>query len=164
MRKSYLVGQQFNKWFVISEAKSTSKKRRWLCRCDCGREQIVLGHTLQSGSSRGCLSCRAQCRKGNLNSNWKGGKWKSKDGYVNVPLGLKYEDGYIAEHRLVMQKFLGRELQYKETVHHKNGIRHDNRLENLELWSSHHPSGQRVSDLIQHAKEVLRCYEPEALR
>ncbi len=62
------------------------------------------------------------------------------------------------QHREVMKKKLGRDLISGENVHHINGVRHDNRPENLELWSTFQPPGQRVDEKIEWAKEFLALY------
>jgi hypothetical protein len=82
----------------------------------------------------------------------------NNNGYVVefVPGHIQSDaDGKAMQHRRIMADSIGRKLYDFENVHHKNGIRSDNRLENLELWITRQPYGQRVSDQIEWAKWIL---------
>lgn len=85
----------------------------------------------------------------------------SKDGYHVVKLA----HGRSARmHRVIMERKLGRPLRDTENVHHKNGVRNDNSLENLELWVKTQPCGQRVEDKVAYAISLLLDYPEFAER
>jgi len=113
-----------------------------LCQ-DCGNPS--------SRNSPRCWGCHSENRR----------KWRTdKHGYVVSSKKGKH----LSQHREVMKAHLGRELLPDENVHHKNGIRDDNRIENLELWSRLQPTGQRVVDKTEWAIAWLKQYAPEVLK
>lgn len=101
-------------------------------------------------------------------SNWKGGVNRHAAGYLKqLAKGHPAADknGYVMQHRLVMETVLGRFLGRNERVHHKNGVRDDNRPENLELWNVEHkdPPGVRTLDQVYNLATKLSAEDRKAL-
>ena len=111
-------------------------KRLVICPV-CGKERLVYGERIKSdGRCRSCFQLRER------NPQWKGGRIRTPQGYIMIRLektspfyGMAKNTSYVCEHRLIMAQKLNRPLLKGEKVHHSNGIRDDNRLENLELIS-----------------------------
>ncbi|MEW5956636.1 MAG: HNH endonuclease signature motif containing protein [Chloroflexota bacterium] len=136
---------------------SRRNKERVPVKCgNCGCERIVHAATFRKETYTGlCLSC---VNTGSGSNAWRGGRISDGHGYIRVKV---YPDhpfyatmataaGYILEHRLVMAEHLGRPLENNEIVHHKNGNKTDNRIENLELFVSFQEHGKAAQQRHPH--------------
>lgn len=153
-------------WYLISE-KTGSRTKAIVKKCmGCNEVYLTLKQRFNNPvspnagkfCSRDCASRTTgghRGRKGELSHRWKGGRRESGKGYVELfcpehPSLKGTKRKYVREHRLVMETKLGRILDKWEEVHHLNGIRNDNRIENLELWVRSHPAGVRFEQAIKH--------------
>lgn len=153
-----LKGMNFG-WLTVLEflGKNVHGHSTWRCRCECGEIREVTSSNLLGKITKSC----GRCARINPQNN-KGGKRMTANGYVELTMpehpNARGRNGCVFEHVVVMSNMIGRPLTSKETVHHKNGIRDDNRPENLELWTSDHPSGQRAADLLEFADQIIEKY------
>lgn len=155
-----LTGQTFGSLRVVERGLNNSHGLAcWWCECQACHDRkrvLVQGPHLRRGHTRSCGCIWAGAVTA---ANQKRRHGFICDGYRRIGV-----DGrYMFEHRIVVERDLGRALESYETIHHKNGNRTDNRLENLEVWNSQQPHGQRVEDKVAWAVEILRRYAPELL-
>ena len=114
------------RWFQPSSRHLRCPACRSRDLCQCGQPK--------QGKSATCANCRTVA--GSSNGRWRGGRTRHKAGYLMLWAPSHPRSGkgqYVFEHILVMERILGRYLLLAESVHHRNGVRDDNRPENLEL-------------------------------
>lgn len=137
-----------------------------------GISQTVIATVLKTNQNmisrvmreNGILPYRSQHARGEKHGSWKGGKHINVGGYYEVLLepsdpmfSMRNRQGYTPEHRLVMAKKLGRPLARNETVHHINGDKLDNRLENLQIRKGNHGNGQVYCCADCGSRNIMQC-------
>lgn len=148
MKAIDLTDRQFGRLTIIrpvwQDTNTRKNIKKWECQCECGNILRTFTNALVSGKIRSCGCLR-----------YKGGKLNNY-GYKSIY--SRELRKYVQEHRVLYEQHYGIKLQPHQTVHHKNGIRDDNRVENLELWDSRHPKGQLVSDKLTHYFDIVKEY------
>jgi hypothetical protein len=131
-----LAGLTFGRLVVSAYAEKRGKLHYWLCRCECGTTKTVEGWALRKGITQSC-GCRQReivSKRGPAHWHYRGGKSHDANGYVTIT-----SKGHVGtgrrEHRVVMERYLKRSLNRDEIVHHRDGDKTNNAIENLEVMT-----------------------------
>jgi len=154
---NYVQDEAGQWWHLVGARRARTRARIAECQRCGGRFLTSIYHASPYCSkSCGLLASNAANPGrfgGSRGGNWRGGRRVLPNGYVEIwdpEAAQRHRPGtkkpYVLEHRLVMEEKLGRALLPGENVHHINGIRDDNRPENLELWVKKQPPGQRAHE------------------
>jgi hypothetical protein len=133
-----------------------------VCCENCGKELLRYPLRITRGNSFCNLKCKHEWQKGKFvgadSPSWKGGRIVSKEGYIEIHLSTHHrakQNGFVFEHILVAEKKYGREIMRGEHIHHLNGIKDDNRPENLVvLTNSKHDKFSRIHGLQERIREL----------
>lgn len=169
-----LTGQKFGRLTVQNMSEVKNGVVYWNCVCECGRFVIVPTGHLKSGHTKSCGCLQSEISRKLALKHIAGKKKVSKNGTLPkriCQLGyVRMHDnehprsdkgGFVFEHIWVYEKFLGRMLVNSENIHHINGNKSDNRIENLELWDTSQPPGQRKGEKAEfYLKYISSLQEP----
>ena len=154
---------------MINFDKRCKNKEVWRCHCGCktdiakynrnGLIYYAAGH----GKKGKRYPNENRNQQGNKNNNYKGGRIIDSFGYIQIeckghPRATK-KGNYVKEHILVMEKHLGRYLTKYERVHHINGNKSDNRIENLKLMTHGEHSSFHRKEELKHGKKHFKRHE-----
>lgn len=160
-----LTGQRFHRLTAIRPTnRRIGGNIIWECRCDCGRIVLVRSQHLIRGEQKSCGCLRRdkstslhQGQRGPRNKNWKGGRSVQRGGYIRIynPNHPHHNvNGYVFDHRLVMERILGRHLKPGEVVHHIDGNPANNSPGNLRLFpnqsahTAHHRKVEKLKEEV----------------
>jgi hypothetical protein len=160
--------QEGDKVTGILIGKNTRSRYIWRICADCGKGRWELIVKNNPRYLR-CRDCADKYYRGKHSHGWKGGRWQSSDGYiwVYVPLDDFYhsmchnKNNYVMEHRIIIARSINRCLNSWEVVHHKNGVRNDNRLDNLLLLpnSAYHTVDVITKTRINSLEKQVAIYK-----
>ena len=167
---AYFQDEQGLWWYRFGKTKPSRLRAFWKTCDRCGKAFLGINRPNRPGvyCSRSCSTAAVFSRipkEQRIRENarrWNGGRMLDQHGYIMALAPDHHSNAtttrrYVQEHRLVMEQVLGRNLKRGEQVHHKNGIRTDNRPENLELWVTQQPPGARVTEQ-QHCP-TCTCFQ-----
>lgn len=163
-KPSNLTGIKFHCLTAIKIVGQDSFKRKiWLCKCDCGKKKEIRARHLVSGSVRTCgcnlgleRSKPALGLKREKHPKWKGGSFvRKQDGYI-----MEYVGGgkYKMQHRIIAERKYGT-LKKDLVVHHKNEIKTDNRLCNLEILTNSEHVSMHLRERDYSNKSIVHVYK-----
>ncbi len=148
------TGKKYKKLTVLKKLgkKAPNGCYIWLCKCDCGNLTELSAGMLNRTVSCGCY--KVERMTGSNSPAWKGGVTIDGNGYKKIRIDGKR----VSQHRVIYEKHYNIKLLPHQNIHHINGDKLDNRIENLELWDTSQPAGQRIEDKIEYYSKLVLEY------
>jgi hypothetical protein len=147
-------------WWYLMNKTSNIRTRAITKVCEYCKSEYLIPKYSENRSTFCDRKCSSNAIKSQLgvrgenNHHWKGGRSIERGYVVLYDYDTSNPRRRILEHRKVMEEHLGRRLAINERIHHKNGIKTDNRIENLELWQGEHPYGIRWDDFPFYVEKI----------